>query len=85
MSGNDFDIPLAQTGGTSVLMLNVYKGFLKHFPDNKDDVAKIFRMREKDSLRIVMRNHQEFIFKYSADDDYMLATRKAYDKITSSQ
>ena len=69
MSENDFDIPLAQTGGTSVLMLNVYKGFLKHFPDNKDDVAKIFRMQEKDSLRIVMRNHQEFIFKKFGFDD----------------
>ena len=81
MSGNDFDIPIKPTGGVSVLMLNIYKGFLKHFPDNKEDVEKIFRMQEKDALRIVMRNHQEYVFKYSSDDDYMLATIKAYEKM----
>lgn len=81
MTGNDFDMPLTSSGGISVLMLNVYRGFLKHFPDSKDDVEKIFRINEKDALRIVMKNHQEFIFKYSGEDDYLLATRKAYEKM----
>ena len=44
MTGNDFDMPLTSSGGISVLMLNVYRGFLKHFPDSKDDVEKIFRI-----------------------------------------
>ena len=63
----------------SILMNNVLSSFKRLFPEYAEKIQKIFSFG-KDTIRIIMKDHSEFIFRYAGDDDYCFETKKSYER-----